>query len=469
MQAIKGKIPAKKQPLFHGLRAEFASLWSIFAKGDARTRLSFFILGFGCLFRGQVVKGLLYFAVQLLFVYYMLVSGAGTLAKLPTLGTATQIKVFDEAAGIYRYKQGDNSMMILLFSVLALFMILFYIVMAFKSARSAYNGQLRAEAGKPQPAFRAEIRSLGDKNLHKSLLSLPSICVFLFTILPLVFMILMAFTNFDRNHQPPGKLFTWVGFQNFRDVFWDNPLKSATFFSILQWTLVWAVVATVSCYLGGLLLALLINKKGVRLKKMWRTFFVSTIAVPQFVTLLIMFRMLQDLGPVNVFLRQIGLIGEEPIRFLSNGNLARVMVLVVNFWIGVPYTMLSTTGVLMNIPEEMYEAARIDGAGPVQTFFKITLPHMLFVTSPALITAFIGNINNFNVIYFLTQGGPATLEYFQGGKTDLLVTWLYKLTVNEQNYSLASTIGILVFALTATFSLILYNRTSSVRRGGDFS
>lgn len=467
MLAVK---PVKKARKRRGraFRAGIRTLGEMIKQSDALTRLSFFIFGAGCFLRGQVVKGLLFLAAELLYIYYMLVSGWGYVKMLPTLGETAMRKVFDESVGIYRNMPGDNSLLILLFGLMAVCMTLFIIVIGYKSFRAAYLGQKRHEEGVRQPRLIEEIRSLDGINLHKTLLTLPMLAMFLFTVLPLVFMVLMAFTNFDRSHQPPGNLFTWVGFQNFRDVFWENPQKSATFASLLTWTLTWAFVATFSCYFGGVIVALLINKKTIKLKKMWRTLFVMSIAVPQFVSLMLMGRILQDLGPLNALLQGMGLI-KEPIHFVTDGNIARIMVLVVNLWVGIPYTMLSTTGILMNIPEEMYESARIDGAGPVQTFMKITLPHMLFVTAPALITAFVGNINNFNVIYFLTGGGPYTLEYFQAGKTDLLVTWLYKLTVNDQNYSLASTIGILVFVITASFSLIFYNQSSSVKKGGDFS
>ena len=123
--------------------------------------------------------------------------------------------------------------------------------------------------------------------------------------------------------------------------------------------------------------------------------------------------------------------------------------------------MLIVSGILMNIPEDLYEAARIDGASPFVMFTKITMPYVLFVTTPYLITQFIGNINNFNVIYFLTAGNPATLEYYQAGKTDLLVTWLYKLTVNSRDYSYAATIGILVFIICSLVSLITFRRSAS--------
>jgi len=211
----------------------------------------------------------------------------------------------------------------------------------------------------------------------------------------------------------------------------------------------------------------MINKKGIKFKGFWRTIFVLTIAVPQFVSLLLMSKMLDASGPINVLMQNWGLIS-SPINFLTNGTIAKVVVVVVNMWIGIPYTMLITSGILMNIPEDLYESARIDGAGPVIAFFRITLPYMLFVTTPYLITQFIGNINNFNVIYLLTTGGPKSLNYFQAGETDLLVTWLYKLTVTEQNYSLASTIGIIVFVISAILSLLAYNMSSSVKKEETF-
>lgn len=168
-----------------------------------------------------------------------------------------------------------------------------------------------------------------------------------------------------------------------------------------------------------------------------------------------------------MLLREWGLITES-VPFLTDSMLARITVIVVNMWVGIPYTMLITSGILMNIPEDMYESARIDGASPVRMFFNITLPYMLFVTTPYLITQFVNNINNFNVIYLLTRGGPLSLDYYRAGKTDLLVTWLYKQTVEEQNYNLAGVIGISVFAITAIASLLVYNASASSQKEEEF-
>ena len=149
----------------------------------------------------------------------------------------------------------------------------------------------------------------------------------------------------------------------------------------------------------------------------------------------------------------------------------RICIIIVNMWIGVPYSMLICSGILMNIPADLYESAKIDGAGPVRCFFKITLPYMLFVTGPYLITQFIGNINNFNVIFLLSGGAPGDiLKYTDGAKgTDLLITWLYKLSLGiDKDYKLASVIGILVFVISAVFSLLVYNKSSAVKKEEDF-
>jgi arabinogalactan oligomer/maltooligosaccharide transport system permease protein len=174
-------------------------------------------------------------------------------------------------------------------------------------------------------------------------------------------------------------------------------------------------------------------------------------------------------GAFNILLRSIGLIGvTDTVSYFGDPLLAKVMVIVINVWIGVPFTMMTTTGILKNIPAELYEAANVDGAGPVYTFFKITLPYMIFVTTPYLITTFVGNINNFNVIYLLTGGGPDTLDYYHAGKTDLLVTWLYKLTITHKDYNLGSVISIMVFVLMATTSLIAYRYSGAYKNEEEF-
>ena len=457
--------------LWHGICAvgrTVRELWQALIHGDAFTRLSFLLMGCGCLRRGQVVKGLLFLLAEAAFLAYMVGFGAGYLMKFGTLGTEVTGRVWDEEAQIYRYTAGDNSVLILLYSVVTLLFCAGFLWLYVRSVRACYRAERTARTGERLPTLREEWRALLDERFHVTLLTVPTLLIAAFTVLPILFMILLAFTNFDSAHQPPGNLFTWTGLETFRGLLWDDPVKSYTLWKLLGWTLVWAIFATLTNYIGGILLALLIQQKGLRLKKLWRTLFVVTIAVPQFVTLLLMSKLLADQGTVNQLL-QAWELTTEPVHFLTDATLARITVIAVNLWVGIPYTLLIATGILINVPEELYESARIDGAGPARVFFRITLPYMLYITTPYLITQFVGNINNFNLIFLLTGGEPATLEYFRAGKTDLLVTWLYKQTVNFQNYNLAAAIGILVFILSAVFSLTVYHASGSSRREGEFA
>lgn len=435
--------------------------------GSLWTRMSFLVMGTGCIRCRQYVRGLIYLFTEIGFFYFFKNFALEYLRKFGTLGTATQIKVWNEELQIFQRFPGDNSMLILLYSVLSMAAAVVFLFIWYANVRDAWHGQEYLEQGRRPSGFQEDLRSLQHERFHITLLSMPMVTLVLFTLLPIIFMILIAFTNFDADHQPPGNLFTWVGMTNVTDIFLGNAIKTRTFFGLLGWTIVWAILATFTNYILGMLLAVAINSKMVKLKQLWRTCFVIAIAVPQFVSLLLISRALEPAGAINVLLQKLGLIS-APLPFLLNPTLARIVVVVVNMWIGIPYTMMTFSGVLMNIPGELYESAEIDGAGPLRRFTSITLPYMIFVTAPATITTFVTNFNNFNVIYLLTGGGPFSLDYYQAGKTDLLVTWLYKLTVNRNDYSLASTIGIFIFILVSTCSLLVYNRTGAVRKEDQF-
>ncbi|RKD28596.1 carbohydrate ABC transporter permease [Lacrimispora algidixylanolytica] len=435
-----------------------------FIQGNGITKLSALVFGLGNLVHKQIIRGLLMLFVEIVYIYYMITVGFNSIADFITLGTGVQAEAFNEAKQIYEYVPGDNSMLCLLYGVVTIFLTLGFALFAMTSVRSAYVTQKKIEYGEAIPSFKDDLASLKEQNLHKSLLFLPVSGVLCFTIVPLVFMILIAFTNYDKNHQTPGNLFDWVGFKNFSAMFAQNGSLSNTFWPVLNWTIIWAVFATFSCYIFGMLLAIVINREGTRYKKFWRFIFIMSIAVPQFVSLLTMRTIFNTNGPVNAMLRNIGIIGPtEAIPFFTDSTLAKITIICINVWIGVPFSMLTTTGILQNIPKDLYEAAKVDGANAIVIFFKITLPYMLFITTPYLITSFVGNINNFNVIFLLSGGGPESLEYYYAGKTDLLVTWLYKLTITNKDYNLGAVIGIVVFIILAILSLLTYRHTGSYK------
>ena len=449
----------------------FAQLWESICKGGVLVWLSCLFMGLGLILKGQVIKGIIYLLVEVAFVLFIVLFAGYYLGLLGSLGTVAEIIVgYEPELGLPIYAYEHNSFQILLFNVLIFGFIFFFVYLWMRSVVDCYKAKLRANAGKRPISFTSELKTYLNSNFHVTILTLPTIGVLAFTVFPLITMILLAFTNFDRAHLPPANLFTWNGFSIFKEIFNFGATGavsiSATFTRILIWTIIWAICATFLNYIFGMILALLINKKGIKFKKMWRTIFVTTIAVPQFVTLLLMSKILADEGIVNQLLIQWGF---EPIKFFTGSGLtAKITVIVINLWVGIPYTMLMTTGILMNIPASLYESAKIDGASPFIMFVKITMPYMLFVTTPYLITQFIGNLNNFNVIYLLSGGNPLTSSLYYAGETDLLITWLYKLSLNQQMYNLASAIGILMFVISASLSLITYNMSASVKREEEF-
>ena len=436
---------------------------------DVLSKLSFFIFGLGNLVNKQIIRGLIFLAIEAAYIFYMVSFGVSALGDFITLGTLEQGQVWDEAQGIFVYTAGDNSMLCMLYGVITIALTVIIIAVAYMSMKSAYCTQVRKARGMHIPTFHDDLKSLLEENIHGLLMAFPSFGIIAFTVIPLIFMILIAFTNYDRDHQPPGNLFDWVGLSNFSQLFTSGSRLAATFWPVLGWTLIWAVCATFSNFLLGMLLALLINRKGTRIKGFWRFLFVLSIAVPQFVTLLSMSTIFNANGPVNVILRAIGLIGAtESVPFFTDALYAKCTIIGINMWIGIPYTMLSTTGILQNIPSDLYEAARIDGASPPTIFRKITLPYMMFVMTPTLITSFTGNINNFNVIYLLTGGGPDSLDYYFAGKTDLLITWLYRLTITQKDYNIGAVIGIMTFIVLAITSLLTYHQTGAYKDEGAF-
>lgn len=470
----------------HYLANFFKKLWKIisspfhfFRYGNFKSRLSFIVFGFGHFTNGQIFRGILFLLYEIGFVAFMVFFGWQYISKFGTLGTLDPQAVLNERGvptGEY-----DNSFQILLYSILTMVVILATIVIWYINIKQAFEIHKMKQINQKLTTGVDDLRQLGNKYYHATLLSFPMVAMVVFTVIPLIFMICVAFTNYDAIHYPPNQLFGWVGLENFGNLVnatgsegGDTVRFANTFGKVLSWTFIWAIIATFSNFFLGIILALVINKKGIKLKKVWRTILVVTIAVPQFISLLLMSKMLRSSNDMQgIYNTLFGYIGLPPISFLTDGTVAKVTVLVVNLWIGVPYTVLSTSGILMNIPDDLYEAAKIDGANPYAMFAKITMPYILFVLGPSLITTFVGNLNNFNVIYLLTNGGgpfPTGAESMApgAGETSLLITWLYSLTVSEQKYGIASAIGIIVFLISAVLSLIVYSRSNSFKNEEDF-
>ena len=450
------------KPLAAYSRIGNAPLQTALKNGGPLVWASCLIMGLGNLAAGQYIKGLMFLAIEIAFVYYMATSGINWLSLLPSLGDTPTQEVWSDDLGVYVYVQGDNSQQILLYAVATLAILVAFVVVWRASVRSGYMGMWAKKNNGKAPSMKTDIVALFDENIHKLLMAPPFVMLAVFTMIPLVYMMLMAFTNYSMvdDHLI---LFDWVGFANFAAIFDSGSTIGKQFWDVLAWTLVWAFFATFLNFFLGTFMAMIIQRPSTKFKGLWRSILSLTIAVPQFVSLLIIRNMFKDNGAVNTLFQSLGILGQGQVYpWMTDATWARILLIVVNLWVGIPYTVMQVTGILQNIPAEQYEAARIDGANTAQQFRYVTLPYMIFVLTPYIITQFTGNINNFNIIYLLTGGGPTYIGD-SAGQTDLLVTWLYKLSIDKQQFNLGAVIGIFTFIVLSVVALVTYRNSGSYK------
>ena len=403
------------------------------------------IPGLGQLFNRQYIKGFVIFS---LFTAFMLVFSDFFQAGIwgfVTLGTEVP---------------RDNSIFLLSEGLVALIIMSVGLVFYSLNIRDAYvNGQ-RLSQGKQVNSIRGTYHAILNEG-YPYLLTGPAFFVLLFSVVfPILFTISLAFTNYDLYHSAPANLADWVGFETFKKIFsvdiWRN-----TFVNVLGWTVVWTLVASTLQVSVGILLAIIVNQKKLKAKKFIRTIFMLPWAVPGFVTILIFAGLFNDsFGAVNNEI--LASVGIGPISWMTDPNWTRIALLLIQTWLGFPYIFLVTTGTLQSIPDELYEASVMDGASAWQKFKQITLPIILYSMTPIIITQYTFNFNNFNIIYLFNGGGPAVLGSNAGG-TDILVSWIYKLTMQNSQYALAAALTILLSVFVIFIALWQFRRSNSFK------
>ena len=293
------------------------------------------------------------------------------------------------------------------------------------------------------------------------------ICFILFMAFPFFLTLILSFFDFNflkvKKLAHLAKYMKFCGFENFVDM-----AKDRRFIQSIINTAIYTVATVPASIVIGLALAYVMHGN-IYCKKLLRlAFFIPYIS--SIVALGAVFKFLfREDGIVNNVLLTLNL-ASEPIKWSVDPAVSKIPIILLSIWSSLGYVLIIYMAAIENVPKSLYEAATIDGANAVQQFTNITLPYMIFVMTPTIIGSFTGNINNFNVIYLLTGGGPTTQDYYQAGRTDILVTWLYQLSMGEKkDYGLASAIGILVFIICATLSLIIYNNSKSMKDEEAFS
>jgi maltose/maltodextrin transport system permease protein len=245
-----------------------------------------------------------------------------------------------------------------------------------------------------------------------------------------------------------------VGFANYVRVVTDRAL-AAPLLRIFIWTVTFAGLTVIFTVAVGMTLAVVLNWEALQLRTAYRTLLFLPYAVPGFISILV-FRGLfnQSFGEINLILDQ--LFGVRPAWF-SDPFLAKCMILIVNTWLGYPYILVLSTGLIKAIPADLYEASAMAGAGPLQNFFYVTAPLIIRPLTPLLISSFAFNFNNFVLISLLTGGRPDFLDArVPAGTNDILVSYTYRMAFQDsgQNFGLAAAISTVIFLLVGGLSLI---------------
>ncbi|WP_162151161.1 carbohydrate ABC transporter permease [Haploplasma modicum] len=381
--------------------------------------------------------------------------------------------------------QGHISTMMLIEGLIAVILSLFFFIFNVWSAMDAYKVQ--EQRRKEEKVFKTKeyFKSVWDNGFEYIVLS-PALFVLAFiSIMPILFGFIIAFTSISGN-QSMVENFNYVGLKNFIALFdFNSSLGSSfgkAFWGVLGWTIIWAVLSTVTVFFGGFIQALILNSDKVVLRKLWRTILILPWAIPALLSQMVFSVMFKEVGFINQILRDIGVynilqnigilgkpfsemtgflkyfwLGNENIQWFTNAfntNFVKTTLVVVNIWLGFPYFMALMTGIMTAIDKTLYEASDIDGATGFQKITKITIPLVLYSTAPILIMTFSGNFNNFGVIYFITGGGPNTGLASRGyaGSTDILISWMYSLTVDYSIYNMASAFSVLVFLFVGSIT-----------------
>jgi arabinogalactan oligomer/maltooligosaccharide transport system permease protein len=231
------------------------------------------------------------------------------------------------------------------------------------------------------------------------------------------------------------------------------------FLRVLAWTIAFATLTVLVSFFIGLFLAIVLDKPTMRFRKLYRALIFVPFAIPGFLVLLIWAGLLNDdFGVVNQ-------VFHVHIPWLFDPWWAKVSVILVGVWMTVPYFFLVSLGSLQSIPNELIEAARVDGAGPLQVFRRITLPLLLVAVTPLLIASFAFNFNDFGKIYLLTGGGPPAEDQAVAGATDILISYTYKLAFESgkgTDYGLAAALSIVIFFIVAAISAFTFWRSRSL-------
>ncbi|NLI90174.1 MAG: ABC transporter permease subunit [Epulopiscium sp.] len=414
--------------------------------------LTFLLPGLGQIINKQNIKGLFFFILSL-FIYMIAIP----------YGLGYGNYQGDGISGLITLAEGgmrlDKSLIFMIEGIIAMFLLilaLLFIYISFKDVKKVEKNRIRGI--RPNNWFETN-KKIKDEGFPY-MVSSPALFVIIFTVLvPITTTLLLSLTGMDPKHQSK---FSWVGIDNYKLIALGKGLAGEVFWHIFLWTIIWTIVATSLAIVLGFFLALLVNNERIRGKTFFRSIFILPWAVPAFISIMFFSIMFSSTGALTEI---IEFITGKAIEVKSNPTLTRVVLILLQGWLGSSYVFLLSTGVLQAIPEDLYEAADIDGATSWQRIRRITLPIVLFQTAPLLVGQYTFNFNNFSIIYLFNGGGPFNTSKYGNlaGSSDLLISYIYKLTMDNQYQAIGAAITAIISLGLMFFAFLGYRNSKAFK------
>ncbi len=423
--------------------------------------LTLLVPGLGQFINGETKKGIF-------GLIYAILAWISTLfGLLPTIMSVAVLHTGGDYAGsvtIGMTEMIDNSFYILVESIFAILVIAAFVVVAIGFAYDAKRVRKAINEGETVLHTRERIKAMASDIIPHAVTAPSYILMFLFMIIPAIVSVAIVFTNYKKPILPPAFLIEWVGFENFTNLFSD-PSLVAVFKETFLWTFIWTFSATTLTIVLGTLLAVVMHNKKIKGKKFFRTVYLLPWAVPAFLTILIFQIFFSKVGAMNTivlpFFTGTNYDPATAIGFLIDPNLAKMTVILIQSWLGFPFIFVLITGILQAIPDDLYEAAGIDGGNAWTNFWDITFPMIMIAAAPMLITQYTFNFNNVTIIYLLGSAvvKPVGAVY---GPLETIASLGYQLTL-DANYATAATFTLISSLIVSTIVLISWLKTGAFK------
>ncbi|HGL7320026.1 TPA: ABC transporter permease subunit [Streptococcus pneumoniae] len=388
------------------------------------------IPGLGQIYNKQKAKGFIFLSVTIVFVLYFLALATPELSNLITLGD----------------KPGrDNSLFMLIRGAFHLIFVIVYVLFYFSNIKDAHTIAKRINNGIPVPRTLKDMIKGIYENGFPYLLIIPSYVAMTFAIIfPVIVTLMIAFTNFTN--------------------IWSLSTFRSAFGSVLSWTIIWALAASTLQIVIGIFTAIIANQPFIKGKRIFGVIFLLPWAVPAFITILTFSNMFNDsVGAINtqvlpILAKFLPFLDGALIPWKTDPTWTKIALIMMQGWLGFPYIYVLTLGILQSIPNDLYEAAYIDGANAWQKFRNITFPMILAVAAPTLISQYTFNFNNFSIMYLFNGGGPGSVGG-GAGSTDILISWIYRLTTGTSpQYSMAAAVTLIISIIVISISMIAFKK-----------